>query len=501
MPANAHRGWFSVAEPAGGYGKQMLRGAVWMIGARWAMRVIGLVSTMVLARLLAPDDFGLIAMVMLAYGLLETISYAGVDLALMRSGADTREHYDTAWTVQILQGAFITLLLLAAAPPIASYFSEPRAVAVILFVAPRAVIEGLQNIGIVAFRKELDFAKEFRFTLYNKLLNFVFVVGAALWFRNYWALVFGSLASCVIGVSMSYAMHPYRPRLSLAKMGEIWSFSQWLMISRIGSFLSRKCDEFIVGGYAGTTAMGNYHVASDLATMPSNELVMPVRRAMFPTLAKMADQPREFGVAVLDSFSAIAALCLFMSSCLIVVAPELVGVVLGQKWLAAIPLMRWLALFGGFSALVLVLEVPLWVSGQTNLSAAQAWLELAVMVPLTWLAVRSFGVEGAAAARAGVSMCMVPVMMLLTARAGSVTFARLLVAVFRPLVAAVGMILLVGAAPMMSLGPAIVVLAAKLMLCVLIYPAMLMALWALSGRPAGFEAMALGRIKALFARP
>lgn len=491
----------SAPDGQAGHGKNLLRGSAWMIGTRWAMRLIGLVSTMILARLLAPEDFGLIAMVMLAYGLLETISYAGVDLALMRSGADTREHYDTAWTVQILQGAFITLLLLAAAPAIASYFSEPRAVAVILFVAPRAVIEGLQNIGIVAFRKELDFAKEFRFTLYNKLLNFVFVVGAAVWFRNYWALVFGSLSACVIGVVMSYVMHPYRPRLSLAKVAEIWSFSQWLMISRIGSFLSRKCDEFIVGGVAGTTAMGNYHVASELATLPSNELVMPVRRAMFPTLAKISDRPQEFGLAVLDSFSAIAAMCLFMSFCLLIVAPEFVRVVLGQKWLGAVPLIQWLAVFGGFSALVLVLEVPLWVSGKTKLSALQTWLELAVMVPLTWLAVRSHGVEGAAAARAGVSMGMVPVMMLLTARTGSVTFVRLLGALFRPLLAAVAMAFIVYLVPLALLGPAIAVLAAKFMLCLLLYPSVLMGLWALFGRPPGFEAMALGRIKALLARP
>ena len=68
----------------GQFGRQLLRGSVWMIAARWAMRLIGLVSTMILARLLTPEDFGLIAMVMLAYGLLETISYAGVDLALIK---------------------------------------------------------------------------------------------------------------------------------------------------------------------------------------------------------------------------------------------------------------------------------------------------------------------------------------------------------------------------------------------------------------------------------
>ena len=106
---------------------------------------------------------------------------------------------------------------------------------------------------------------------------------------------------------------------------------------------------------------------------------------MFPILTKIAHQKDEFVASVAASFSAVAALCLFVSFCLMLVAPELVGLVLGAKWRDAAPLMQWLAIFGGFSALVLVLEVPLWVSGKTNLSAAQTWFELAAVLPLTLL--------------------------------------------------------------------------------------------------------------------
>lgn len=471
-----------------------------MIGVRWAMRLIGLVSTMILARLLAPEDFGLIAMVMLTYGLLETISYAGVDLALMRAGADTRAHYDTAWTVQILQGLFIAVCLVIAAPFVASYFNEPRAQVVMYWVAVRPLIDSLQNIGIVAFRKELDFAKEFRFTIYNKALNFVVVVGMALWLQSYWALVYGSIVASVVGLAVSYAMHPYRPRLSLAKIKEIWGFSQWLMISRIGSYLNRKCDELVVGGFVGTTAMGTYHVANELATLPSSEIVMPVRRAMFPTLTKIADRKEELTAAVLSGFSGVAALCLFISFSLLVTAPEVVSVVLGSKWTDAVPLMKWMALFGGFSALVLVLEVPLWVAGKTNVSAAQTWLELAVIVPTTLLAVQAYGAEGAAAARAGVSMLMVPIMMVFTARSGSVTFWQLAGALWRPLTAAMVMAAVVHGLPLEGIDPALLRLVVKGAACVLVFPLVLLLLWWASGRPKSVEATAINMVQAALAR-
>ena len=473
---------------------------MWMIAVRWAMRLIGLVSTMILARLLAPGDFGLIAMVMLTYGLLETVSYAGADLALMRADADSRAHYDTAWTVQLLQGVFIAVCLVIAAPFVAAYFHEPRAKEVMLWVALRAPIDSMQNIGVVAFRKELDFAKEFRFTLYSKLLNFVVIVGAAFWLRNYWALVLGAIVSSVVSLALSYAMHPYRPRLSLAKMGEIWGFSQWLMISRVGSFLNRKCDEFVVGGFAGAVAMGSYHVANELATLPSSEIVMPVRRAMFPTLTKLSKRKDELAAAVLSSFSGVSALCLFVSFCLLVTAPEVVSIVLGNKWESAVPLMKWMALFGGFSALVLVLEVPLWVAGRTSVSAAQSWLELAVIVPSTLLAVHAYGAEGAAAARASVSIVMVPVMMFLTARSSSVTFRQLAGALWRPLVAAMLMAAVVHGLPLDGVGPVLVRLVVKVAVCALLYPLSLIALWVACGRPKSVEATLVILIRSSLAR-
>lgn len=468
-------------------GKGLLSGVAWMIGGRWLARCIGLVSVFILARLLAPADFGLMAIALIAYGLMETLTYAGVDLALMRGGQDSRQHFDTAWTIQIIQGVLIALALLVAAPLTAWYFSEPRAVAVIQLIALRSVIDGTSNIGVVAFRKDLDFAKEFRFSLYSKLVNFLIVVSAAYWFRNYWALVVGSVAGSIVGVVISYVMHPYRPRLSLAKVSDIWSFSQWLIIARLGSFLNRKTDEFIVGGVVGTSAMGNYHLASDLATMPSNELVMPMRRALFPTLSKATDNPEAFSKMVCDSFSAVAVLCLSVGFGLMSVAPEVVQLILGDQWLGAVSLIQWLAIFGAFSGLTLLLEVPLWVRGKTNLTAVQSWLELAVLVPLVWFAVRSFGADGAAAARTGVSALMVPVMMYLSTRAGGVPLSHLVGATWRPLGAAIIMALALHWLALPMTLPILFLLVVKVSLGAVLYPAVLCILWIVAGRPPGFE--------------
>ncbi len=462
-----------------------------MIGARWAMRLVGLVSTMILARLLAPEDFGLVAMVMIAYGLFETIAYAGVDLALMRAETESREHFDTAWTIQLLQGLFVSLGVVIAAPLVARYFGEPRLDAVMLVVAAKAVVDGMQNIGVVWFRKELDFAREFRFNLYAKLGSFVIVIAAALWWRNYWALVVGSLAASFVTVVLSYTMHPYRPRLSLAKARDLWGFSQWLLLSRIGSYLNRKCDTFIVGGAVGTSSMGTYHVATELATLPSNELVMPIRRALFPNLARIADDREAFRRAAADSFSAVAVICLGVSVILWALAPQFVRVLLGSQWDAAVPVVAAMAVYGAASSLILVLEVPLWVAGRTSLSAAQAWCELALLAPLTVWAVQVGGVEGAATARAALSVAMVPLMMAFAVRAGNVGWGALLSAVWRPVAAAAGVAAAVLALPAAWAGPPLFELVTKGAVLGLVFIGIVMLLWALSGRAPGFEAAVL----------
>ena len=478
------------------FARQLVLGSAWMIAARWAMRLIGLLSTIVLARLLVPEDFGIIAIAMIVVGLLETIAYAGVDLAVMRDGANSREHYDTAWTVQFIQGAIVAALLVAVAPLTATYFSEARATAVVQLMALRCLISGLQNIGIVDFRRHLDFAKEFRFTLYTKLLNFFVLVGAAYTFRNYWAMVLAMASGSVISVLLSYIMHPYRPRISLARVDEIWGFSQWLMISRIGSYLNSRSDSFCVGSVLGTSAMGSYHLASEFSTIPSSELVMPMRRALYPTLARYETDATNFAAAVLSSFAAIAALCLPMCSGLLSLAPELVRLVLGPKWLQIIPLVQLLAMYGIASALVLILEVPLWVKGRTNLSALQTWLELCLLIPLLWLLTHQYGSEGAAAARVAVAFLMVPLMMVLVARTGCAQLWQFAMALWRPLVASIVMAAAVFSVHFDNL-PVAILAGLKVALGIVVYTGMLLLLWLIAGRPDGIEADVLKRVKSL----
>jgi O-antigen/teichoic acid export membrane protein len=459
-----------------------------MVAMRWAVRGIGLLSTLVLARLLTPEDFGVVAMALIVVGLFEVMGWAGVDLAVIRQPDAGPAFYDTAWTIQILQGGVLALGLVVAAPLVAGLFGDPRVEAVVRVLAIKPLLDGLENIGVVAFRRELRFATEFRFLVVKKLLSFAAVIGAAVVLRDYRALVIGLLAGAAMGTVLSYLMHPYRPRLSLRERSTIWSFSQWLLVSRIGLFLNRKTDQAVVGSLAGPAVMGSYYMGFELGTFATSEVVMPVRRALFPNLTRLLDRPDALAGAFVAALGAIAALCFPLGAGMAAVADDFVAVVLGPQWTSAVPVIRVLALFGVLAALSATGEILLMAMGHARLSALAAWLELAALVPTLLWAAAHWGAEGAAIARTGVALAFLPFMLYLVASRCLVSVGRQLAALWRPAAAAAAMFAAVTVIDVASFGPA-VGLALDVASGAAVYSVVLLGLWHLAGRPSGPEAV------------
>ena len=182
---------------------QMARGAVWMVGMRWTLRAIGLVNTIILARLLTPQDFGIIAMATVVVGLLDSLTDFRADVALLRDQAAGRSRYDSAWTLQVLSGFLKAGILIGLALALASYYGDLRVETVVVIIAVGAVIAGFENIGQVEFRRELRFATEFRYWVYRRILTFIVSLVIVLWLRSYLALAIAQPVDSIITVLLS----------------------------------------------------------------------------------------------------------------------------------------------------------------------------------------------------------------------------------------------------------------------------------------------------------
>lgn len=462
-----------------------------MVAMRWSVRGIGFLSTIILARLLAPEDFGIVAMAMVVVGLLQVVMWTGVDLALIRDANATREHYDTAWTIRLIQALFLAALLLIVAPFTETYFHEPRTVGVIQALALSAFFGSVENIGTVAFRKELDFAKDFRYGVYKKLISFVIVVISAFVLRDYRALVVGMIASAMAEAVLSFTMHPYRPRLCLTKIREIWSFSMWMLISRVGQFLNQKSDQFVIGGSFGTAFMGRYHMGYELGTLFTTEIVMPIGRAMFPHFSLVQNDPKQLKDIVINTLGAVAIVCISISVGLAVVAEDFVAVVLGNKWMEVIPLIQWLALYGGVAGMSIAMETTLLVTNNARLSALESWSQLLVLVPVLIFAASFGDIVRVAEYRTGVAVVFLPVMFYLITRVVPVRFGELLLQLWRPVLAAVAMAFVVRTLHADGISSPIIRLILDTLTGALTFLTALIAVWWLSGGKEGPEKTAI----------
>ncbi len=327
-------------------------GAGWMVAWRMVTRALGLVSTLVLARILVPADFGLIAMATSFSASVGALSELGVGEALVRRQENERGHYDTAFTMQAVRGTLTGAIIAAGAWAASDWFNEPRLLPVMFVLAALATTSGFENIGIVEFRRSLRFDMEFRLLFLPRIVGFCTTVTMAWLLRSFWALLIGITASQLTRVAMTYVVHPFRPRLALSHWRDLVGFSFWSWASSLVSLLWDRLDAFVLGPVLGPAKLGIYMIAGEIAVMPITELVSPASSALFPGLS-MAQQRGTNPVGLVFSVT---------SAMLLIVVPLTIGVsatsgyvvaaLLGPNWEAARPLIAifvWLCIMSPFS--------------------------------------------------------------------------------------------------------------------------------------------------------
>jgi len=477
-------------------GGKMISGSAWMLSMRWVMRFLGLINTAIVARLLLPEDFGLIALAMIVVSFVEIFAEIGVDLALIRHPNATRAHFDTAWTFKVLVGILLALIIFVTAPAAAAYFEDPRITALMQLLALRPLLGGFENIGIVAFRRELQFDRDFAFNVLARFIGVVISISLAFIFRNYWALALAMLGHAAVKIIVSYAMHPYRPRLSLAAAADIGMSSTWLLIRSLGMTLLERADQLVIGKLGGAATLGGYYVARTVAGILTSELTLPFGRALLPGYTRLVQQPERLARAFLKVLGVMAILAAALGFGVMAVAEELVAVVLGPKWAHITPLLQIFAI-GGTCAGIDAAAGPLLIAlGRLRLLALLSWLQLVAFVIALWFVADQDNITAIAlafAAMAGIFMLVRLAICMRCLGCGMWHFVPLLL---RPLLSALLMVLMVKLCHLDGSAPVFLTLLLDVLVGASTYALATLALWQLAGRPPGAERDMLERLTA-----
>ncbi len=453
-----------------------------------------MVNTFILARLLSPGDFGLVAMATATIGLIEVPIQAGQDMALIRHRNPLRAHYNSIWTLSILIGIILTLVLWSVADLAALYFHEPREAWLIQVLALRTLIGGFENIGLVDFRRDLRFDRVFKFMVLSRIFSGLLTIMFALLFQDWRALVAGILGGRLLGVALSYVVHPYRPRLCIRAIREMATFTGWMVSVNICQYMNDKADELAVGSLGNPAGMGIYNVGAGVATAPTAETVLPATDALFPVFSRIKGDASAMRTSYLDVLSVVCILSVAFGGGMALVAADFVAVVLGAKWLQAVPIVRVLAIAGGLFAIMQNGIPVLTATGHERLAAKLT----AARAAATLLAVGAAALLGdsmtIAFARLLVTLAFIPGIFLALSRVLPITFGDLIARLWRPVIAGIAM---AGCVLAVHAGvPEIPVLrlAIDTVIGAVVYSGVILLLWALIGRPPGPEAGVLNWI-------
>jgi lipopolysaccharide exporter len=464
----------------------VIKGVFWTVCARWILRGVGLISTILLARLLMPRDFGLMAMATVVIGFLEVLFSQGVDTALIQNASATRAHWDTAWTIRVVQGTAMAGLLVVLAPFASRLYGAPRMTMIMPILAIGTLAASMENIGPVAFRKDLQFHRDFQFMVAKKLIQFVIVLVLALIWRDYRALMVGIVFGAVASTGLSYTLHPFRPRWSLAKAPEIWGFSFRLAAINLAGYVNGNAEKLVIGGIAGAEKTGIYYVGDEIAELPYTELVAPTSRVTVPSFAKIKHDPDRLKSAVLKVLGFVALLSIPASAGLVVVSDNLVTVILGPRWADAAPVIQLCAVSGGFLALNSIFGNLLMVLGRLKTLACVAYVNALLFGILLFPAVAHYGILGAAGLKGALAAASFAVYGRLASIAIGASLLEIFAVLWRPLGSAILMasacLSIVGffASPGASL-------ASQITLGAVSYSAAICALWMAWGCPEGAE--------------
>lgn len=383
--------------------KRIRSGVSWNISSSLIAESIRFVRSVVLARLLVPEDFGLFGMALTVVAALNALSALGLGRTIVASKFDTREelkaHLDTVWSVELIRSLVIGLLVSASAFQMSRFYGQPQLKVIIPVLGLITLVQGFQNIGLVLLRKEISFARIFWYELTTNLAGVAFTVVLAFVMRDVWALVIGLLLTATLGTVLSYVFHWYRPRLSFEKhaLRRALSLGRFALVIAAASYVINMADNVMVGHLLGSGALGNYSLAFNIASAPIAVLVFAVGAVLFPAYAEITTQrPEALGLAFTKVFSIALIMMFTIAVPLFLLAGDIVQLLFGSRWTTAGTVLRVLALVIPLRGLSLIIATVFWGANRPKDVAVTTVMEAVVFVAALYPLIKAFGLTGAA---------------------------------------------------------------------------------------------------------
>ncbi|WP_138935595.1 oligosaccharide flippase family protein [Roseovarius arcticus] len=480
-------------------------GAVTLLASGVFRQGLGVVTLAVTARMLRPEDFGIIAYFLIFVALLEMIQRQ-ISMVLIRLDAVSNEHIQTVFTLQVLFGVLAAGLIWASAPVMA-LFGIPELVEILPAVSAISLLIALRNPRFLLYERGLRFSLAAAEETLNRMVYAAVAIYLAWLWRDFWAIVVATFAGIAMRNLWTFITAPMTPKLSLSRWRDSLAFSSWAIGAQLSQFFANSVPQILIGAALGLADAGIFRVGSRIIDTMTTQLFAPLQRVIYPGLADLArssDRKKEAFIT-LNALLLTIVLPLSIGSALIAEDAILFG--LGFKWIAAAQVIWVLAPFKALETLQANVRAASYIEGSTQSLFMRNALLLVLVCLFMWVGTQ-FGFNGALAAVALSSFAALVITLILAKAFGNGGLFEPLTVAWRSFAACALMVAAVIAADQImrsgeDVPRLLVIVSAKVGVGAVVYTTTHIALWRWTGRPEGLETLLLSltsRLRGRWAR-
>jgi O-antigen/teichoic acid export membrane protein len=327
---------------------RILRGLAWKVFSGGFRQVSQMAVAVILARLLTPHDYGLAAMVLVFSSLVIIFSDLALGAALVqRKELHERDRSTVFWTSTAVGFAFM-LVGIAMSGPVASFYGESEVQPLLAALSVGFLVTSLGTTQTALLNREMDFRSLELRLMAGTLAGAAVGIALALGGYGAWAIIGQQLANAVASTVLLWTLSPWHPRFmfSMDSLRDLSNFSLKVFGTRLVFYLNRNADNLLIGRFLGPAALGAYAVAYNVMLAPIQRITSPLVEVLFPAFSRIQDERERIASLWLRATRVVGTITIPGMVGLVLVAPEFVSVVLGDRWDAAVPVIQILAVVG-----------------------------------------------------------------------------------------------------------------------------------------------------------
>ena len=343
-------------------------GVKWSAASHFGRRGLSLLTTIILARLLAPSDFGLVSMAAVVVGFIEMFNDLGTATAVIQRKEPSQALLASMFWLNAGFGLAAMLVLYIASPLAGAFYREPQLIPIMQVLSLSLLLSGLSSLQRSLIERNLEFDKLARIEIGTALFATLVGITAALLGHGPWSLVYQLIAGNFIGTLLLWGASRWRPswQFDCAEIRSVMGFSLNLTGASIFNYFARNADKVLIGRCLGSEDLGYYDLAYRLMQLPLQGISAVIGRAMFPLYSRMQDDARQFGRTYLKVASAIALISFPLMLGLTALAGPFVLTLFGTAWTPVTPLLLILAPLGAVQSIATTVGAIYKATGRTD---------------------------------------------------------------------------------------------------------------------------------------